>query len=112
MASAIGINLGTTNSCVAVVENGRATVVANAEGGRTTPSVVAFGAGGERLVGAVAQRQAVTNPDRTFASVKRHMGTDCRAPTSTGAHYTPQEISAMILRKLRSRRRGLPGLRA
>ena len=101
MASAIGIDLGTTNSCVAVVENGRATVVANAEGGRTTPSVVAFGAGGERLVGAVAQRQAVTNPDRTFASVKRHMGTDWRAHVD-GRAYTPQEISAMILRKLRT----------
>ena len=101
MASAIGIDLGTTNSCVAVVENGRATVVVNAEGGRTTPSVVAFGAGGERLVGSVAQRQAVTNPDRTFASVKRHMGTDWRAHVD-GHAYAPQEISAMILRKLRT----------
>ncbi len=100
MPAAIGIDLGTTNSCVAVVENGRATVIANAEGGRTTPSVVAFGEGGERLVGTVAVRQAVTNPDRTFSSVKRHMGTDWRASVD-GHPYNPQELSAMILRKLR-----------
>ncbi len=99
--TAIGIDLGTTNSCVAAVEGGTPEVIANAEGSRTTPSVVAFTKDGERLVGAVAQRQAAMNPDRTVASVKRHMGTDWRQPID-GRAFTPQELSAMILRKLRT----------
>ncbi len=99
--TAIGIDLGTTNSCVAAVEGGTPEVIANAEGSRTTPSVVAFTKDGERLVGAVAQRQAAMNPDRTVASVKRHMGTDWRQPID-GRDFTPQELSAMILRKLRT----------
>ncbi|MEG0495081.1 MAG: molecular chaperone DnaK [Eubacterium sp.] len=97
----IGIDLGTTNSCVAVLEGGEAVVIPNAEGNRTTPSVVAFTKDGERLVGQVAKRQAVTNPDRTIASIKRHMGSDFKVSID-GKNYTPQEISAMILQKLKS----------
>lgn len=97
----IGIDLGTTNSCVAVLEGGEAVVIPNAEGSRTTPSVVAFSKDGERLVGQVAKRQAVTNPDRTISSIKRDMGTD-RKVTVDGKTYTPQEISAMILQKLKA----------
>ena len=100
MGKAIGIDLGTTNSCVAVVEGGHPSVICNAEGDRTTPSVVAFTKDGERLVGAPALRQAVANPDGTFSSVKRHMGTDWRA-SAGGKERTPQELSAMVLRKLR-----------
>ena len=100
MGATIGIDLGTTNSCMATVEGGKTTVVPNAEGERTTPSVVAFSKDGERLVGNVACRQAAMNPNRTFASVKRHMGTDWRANVD-GKKYTPQELSAMILRKMR-----------
>ncbi len=96
----IGIDLGTTNSCVAVMENGEPVVIANAEGARTTPSVVAFQKSGERLVGQVAKRQAVSNPDKTVASIKRHMGSDYRVKIDD-ASYTPQEISAMILSKLK-----------
>lgn len=97
----IGIDLGTTNSCVAVLEGGEAVVIPNAEGNRTTPSVVAFAKDGERLVGQVAKRQAVTNPDRTISSIKRDMGTD-RKVTVDDKSYTPQEISAMILQKLKA----------
>jgi molecular chaperone DnaK len=97
----IGIDLGTTNSCVAVLEGGEPVVIPNAEGNRTTPSVVAFTKDGERLVGQVAKRQAVTNPDRTISSIKRHMGSDYKV-TIEGKNYTPQEISAMILQKLKS----------
>ncbi|WP_195269219.1 molecular chaperone DnaK [Eubacterium sp. 1001713B170207_170306_E7] len=97
----IGIDLGTTNSCVAVLEGGEPVVIPNAEGNRTTPSVVAFTKDGERLVGQVAKRQAVTNPDRTVASIKRHMGTDYKVNIDDKS-YTPQEISAMILQKLKS----------
>lgn len=97
----IGIDLGTTNSCVAVLEGGEAVVIPNAEGNRTTPSVVAFSKDGERLVGQVAKRQAVTNPDRTIASIKRDMGTN-RKVTIDEKNYTPQEISAMILQKLKA----------
>jgi molecular chaperone DnaK len=97
----VGIDLGTTNSCVATVEGGSAEVITNSEGGRTTPSVVAFSKEGERLVGAVAQRQAAMNPDRTISSVKRHMGTDWRVNID-GKGFSPQELSAMILRKLRT----------
>ncbi len=96
----IGIDLGTTNSCVAVMENGEPVVIANAEGARTTPSVVAFQKDGERLVGQVAKRQAVSNPDRTIASIKRHMGSDYKVNIDEKA-YTPQEISAMVLAKLK-----------
>ncbi len=96
----IGIDLGTTNSCVAVMENGEPVVIANAEGSRTTPSVVAFQKDGERLVGQVAKRQAVSNPDRTIASIKRHMGSDYKVNVDAKA-YTPQEISAMVLTKLK-----------
>ncbi len=96
----IGIDLGTTNSCVAVMENGEPVVIANAEGSRTTPSVVAFQKDGERLVGQVAKRQAVSNPDRTVASIKRHMGENYKVGID-GKDYTPQEISAMILSKLK-----------
>ena len=96
----IGIDLGTTNSCVAVMENGEPVVIANAEGARTTPSVVAFQKDGERLVGQVAKRQAVSNPDRTVSSIKRHMGSDYKVNID-GKSYTPQEISAMILTKLK-----------
>src|SRR5918912_1308138 len=100
MARAVGIDLGTTNSVVAVLEGGEPTVIANAEGGRTTPSVVAFAKSGEPLVGEVAKRQAVTNVDRTIRSVKRHMGTDWTSEID-GKKYTPQEISARILGKLK-----------
>ena len=96
----IGIDLGTTNSCVAVMENGEPVVIANAEGSRTTPSVVGFQKDGERLVGQVAKRQAVSNPDRTVASIKRHMGSDYKVSID-GKNYTPQEISAMVLSKLK-----------
>ena len=100
MAKTIGIDLGTTNSCVAVIEGGEPVVIANAEGSRTTPSVVAFAKNGERLVGQVAKRQAVSNPDNTIASIKRHMGSAYKVNIS-GKEYTPQEISAMILTKLK-----------
>ncbi len=101
MGKIIGIDLGTTNSCVAVLEGGEPVVIANAEGGRTTPSVVAFSKTGERMVGQVAKRQAVTNADRTVASIKRHMGEDYKI-TIDGKAYTPQEISAMTLAKLKA----------
>lgn len=101
MSKIIGIDLGTTNSCVAIMEGGEPTVIANAEGGRTTPSVVAFAKNGERLVGQVAKRQAVTNPDRTIISIKRHMGSDYKVNID-GKAYTPPEISAMILQKLKA----------
>ena len=101
MAKIIGIDLGTTNSCVAVMEGSEPTVIPNAEGARTTPSVVAFAKNGERLVGQVAKRQAVTNPDRTVLSIKREMGTNFRVNID-GKQYTPQEISAMILQKLKA----------
>ena len=101
MSKIIGIDLGTTNSCVAVMEGGKPTVIPNAEGQRTTPSVVAFTKTGERLVGDPAKRQAITNPDRTISSIKRHMGTDYKV-TIDGKSYTPQEISAMILQKLKA----------
>ena len=101
MSKIIGIDLGTTNSCVAVMEGGEPVVIANAEGNRTTPSVVAFSKTGERMVGQVAKRQAVTNHDRTIASIKRHMGSDYRV-TIDDKKYTPQEISAMILQKLKA----------
>ena len=101
MARAVGIDLGTTNSAVAVLEGGEATIIANAEGGRTTPSVVAFAKSGEPLVGEVAKRQAVTNVDRTIRSVKRHMGTDWSVAID-GKQYTAQEISARILMKLKA----------
>ena len=100
MSKIIGIDLGTTNSCVAVMEGGEAAVIPNAEGNRTTPSVVAFSKDGERMVGQVAKRQAITNPDRTISSIKREMGTDHKV-TIDGKQYTPQEISAMILQKLK-----------
>ena len=100
MSKIIGIDLGTTNSCVAVMEGGEPTVIANAEGSRTTPSVVAFSKNGERLVGQVAKRQAVTNPDRTVISIKREMGTNKKISID-GKDYTPPEISAMILKKLK-----------
>ncbi len=101
MSKIIGIDLGTTNSCVAVLEGGEPVVIANAEGGRTTPSVVAFSKTGERMVGQVAKRQAVTNADRTVASIKRHMGENYHVSID-GKNYTPQEISAMILSKLKA----------
>ena len=101
MAKVIGIDLGTTNSCVAVLEGGEPTVIANAEGNRTTPSVVGFAKNGERLVGETAKRQAITNPDRTISSIKRHMGTNYKV-TIDGKEYTPQDISAMILTKLKN----------
>ncbi|GAB3079069.1 molecular chaperone DnaK [Intrasporangium mesophilum] len=101
MARAVGIDLGTTNSAVAVLEGGEPTIITNAEGGRTTPSVVAFAKNGEVLVGEVAKRQAVTNVDRTIRSVKRHMGTDWKSPEIDGKRYTAQEISARILQKLK-----------
>jgi molecular chaperone DnaK len=100
MAKVIGIDLGTTNSCVSVMEGGDPVVISNAEGARTTPSVVSFQANGERLVGQIAKRQAITNPDRTIASIKREMGTDHKV-TVDGKGYTPQEISAMVLQKLK-----------
>ena len=101
MAKIIGIDLGTTNSCVSVMEGGDAVVIANAEGARTTPSVVAFSKNGERLVGQVAKRQAVTNPDRTIISIKREMGSDHKVDID-GHGYTAPEISAMILQKLKA----------
>lgn len=101
MAKVIGIDLGTTNSCVAVIEGGEPVVIANAEGARTTPSVVAFSKTGERMVGQVAKRQAITNPDKTVSSIKRHMGSDYKVAIDDKS-YTPQEISAMILQKLKS----------
>ena len=101
MSKIIGIDLGTTNSCVAVMEGGEAVVIANAEGARTTPSVVAFSKTGERMVGQVAKRQAVTNADRTIASIKRHMGENYKV-TIDQKSYTPQEISAMVLQKLKA----------
>ncbi len=101
MAKVIGIDLGTTNSCVAVMEGGDAVVITNSEGARTTPSVVSFQANGERLVGQVAKRQAITNPDRTILSTKRHMGTSHKEVID-GKEYTPQEISAMILQKIKA----------
>jgi molecular chaperone DnaK len=101
MSKVIGIDLGTTNSCVAVIEGGEPVVIANAEGARTTPSVVAFSKDGERMIGQVAKRQAITNPDRTVSSIKRHMGSDYKVNIGDKS-FTPQEISAMILQKLKS----------
>ncbi len=108
MSKIIGIDLGTTNSCVAVMEGGEAVVIANAEGARTTPSVVAFSKNGERMVGQVAKRQAVTNPDRTISSIKREMGTSHTVEID-GKKYSPQEISAMILQKLKHDAEGYLG---
>ena len=99
MSKIIGIDLGTTNSCVAVMEGGKPVVITNAEGSRTTPSVVAFTKTGERVVGDAAKRQAVTNADKTIASIKRHMGSDYKVDID-GKKYSTQEISAMILSKL------------
>ena len=101
MGKIIGIDLGTTNSCVAVMEGGEPVVIPNAEGGRTTPSVVAFAKDGERLVGEIAKRQAVANPEHTVISIKREMGSDHKVKID-GKEYTPQEISAMILTKLKN----------
>ena len=114
MAKVIGIDLGTTNSCVAVIEGGEPVVIPNAEGSRTTPSVVAFSKTGERLVRQVTKRQAVTNPERTVMSIKRDMGSN-RKVKIDNKEYTPQEISAMILQKLKADaedylwRKGYPG---
>ena len=108
MSKIIGIDLGTTNSCVSVIEGGEAVVIPNAEGARTTPSVVAFSKDGERMVGNVAKRQAITNPERTIASIKRHMGSDYKVNID-GKAYTPQEISAMILQKLKTDAEGYLG---
>ena len=107
MSKIIGIDLGTTNSCVAVMEGGEAVVIPNSEGARTTPSVVAF-KDNERLVGQVAKRQAITNPEKTISSIKRHMGTDYKVNID-GKQYTPQEISAMILQKLKTDAEGYLG---
>lgn len=101
MGKVIGIDLGTTNSCVSVMEGGEPVVIPNSEGGRTTPSVVSFQASGERLVGQVAKRQSITNPDKTIISIKRHMGTDYKVDID-GKKYTPQEISAMVLQKIKA----------
>ena len=101
MGKIIGIDLGTTNSCVAVMEGGEPVVIANSEGARTTPSVVSFQANGERLVGQVAKRQAITNPDHTIISIKREMGTDHKTHIDD-KEYSPQEISAMILQKIKA----------
>ncbi|HBF37902.1 MAG TPA: molecular chaperone DnaK, partial [Firmicutes bacterium] len=101
MSKIIGIDLGTTNSCVAVMEGGEAVIIPNAEGGRTTSSVVGFSKTGERMIGEVAKRQAVTNHERTISSIKREMGSDYRVHID-GKKYTPQEISAMILQKLKT----------
>ena len=101
MGKTVGIDLGTTNSVVCVLENGEQVVIANSEGARTTPSIVGFSKTGERLVGAPAKRQAVLNPDRTFMSIKRYMGTDHRV-TVDGTDYSPEQISAMILTKLKN----------
>ena len=100
MSKIIGIDLGTTNSCVAVMEGGKPVVIANAEGGRTTPSVVSFGKDGERLVGQNAKHKAVINPDRTVISIKREMGTGYKVDID-GKQYTPQDISAMVLQKMK-----------
>ena len=108
MAKIIGIDLGTTNSCVSVIEGGEPVVIPNAEGARTTPSVVAFSKDGERMVGNVAKRQAITNPERTISSIKRHMGSDYKVNID-GKAYTPQEISAIILQKLKSDAEGYLG---
>ena len=108
MGKIIGIDLGTTNSCVAVMEGGEPVVITNHEGARTTPSVVAFSKDGERMVGQVAKRQAITNPDRTISSIKRHMGSDYKV-TVDGKSYSPQEISAMILQKLKADAEGYLG---
>ena len=101
MGKIIGIDLGTTNSCVAVMEGGEPTVIANAEGDRTTPSVVGFNKDGERLVGKIAKRQAIANPEDTIISIKREMGTNMKVKAH-GKEYSPQEISAMILTKLKN----------
>ncbi|MBR5720974.1 MAG: Hsp70 family protein, partial [Clostridia bacterium] len=101
MSKIIGIDLGTTNSCVAIMEGGEPVVIANAEGARTTPSVVAFSKTGERMVGQVAKRQAITNPDRTIVSIKRDMGSS-RKIHIDGSEYTPEMISSMILQKLKA----------
>ncbi|MBP0961590.1 MAG: Hsp70 family protein, partial [Oscillospiraceae bacterium] len=101
MGKIIGIDLGTTNSCVAVMEGGNSVVIPNSEGARTTPSVVAFTKNGERLVGQTAKHQAITNPDKTISSIKRHMGSDYKVDID-GKKYTPQEISAMVLQKLKA----------
>ena len=101
MGKIIGIDLGTTNSCVAVMEGGKPTVITNAEGVRTTPSVVAFTKTDERIVGEPAKRQAVTNAEKTISSIKRHMGTDYKVKIDD-KNYTPQEISAMVLQKLKA----------
>ena len=101
MSKIIGIDLGTTNSCVSVMEGNEPVVITNSEGSRTTPSVVAFSKTGERMVGQVAKRQAITNPENTVISIKRHMGSDHKV-TINGKSYTPQEISAMILQKLKA----------
>jgi len=101
MGKIIGIDLGTTNSCVAVMEGGEAVVIPNAEGNRTTPSVVGFSKTGERLVGQVAKRQSVSNPDKTVISIKRHMGSDFKVKIDDKT-YSPQEISAMVLQKLKT----------
>lgn len=108
MAKIIGIDLGTTNSCVSVIEGGESVVIPNAEGARTTPSVVAFSKDGERMVGNVAKRQAITNPERTISSIKRHMGSDYKVNID-GKAYTPQEISAIILQKLKADAEGYLG---
>ena len=100
MEKIIGIDLGTTNSCVAVIEGGEPVVISNAEGARTTPSVVAFTKDGERMVGQVAKRQAITNPDKTVSSIKSHMRSDYKVDID-GKDYTPQEISSIILQKLK-----------
>ena len=101
MAKVLGIDLGTTNSCMAVMEGGESVVIPNAEGGRTTPSVVGFSKTGERMVGQVAKRQAVANPDRTIVSIKRKMGTDYKVGIDD-KQYTPPEISAMVLQKMKA----------
>ena len=101
MGKIIGIDLGTTNSCVAVYEGGEPKVIPNPEGARTTPSVVAFSKTGERMVGQVAKRQSITNPDRTVSSIKRHMGSDYKVSIDE-KNFTPQEISAMVLQKLKA----------
>src|SRR5690242_10055880 len=108
MAKIVGIDLGTTNSVVAVMEGGEPTVIPLAEGSRLCPSVVGFSKTGERLVGQLAKRQAITNPDRTIASIKRHMETDYRV-TVDGKGYSPQEISAMVLQKLKTDAEALLG---
>ena len=100
MSKIIGIDLGTTNSCVAVMEGGQPVVIPNAEGNRTTPSIVGFAKDGERLVGQIAKRQAVTNPARTVISIKREMGTNYKVDID-GKSYTPQDISAMVLAKMK-----------